>query len=428
MRKTMLSLLFVPMIVAGQTLIQKDEKRFSPMTDAEIRAYEMEVMGKIADLALIPPKVNTNPLPAYDYDRLRFGMNAGIARTPGGRLWANWVAGADGPAAFVLLNRSDDDGETWSKPCLVIDAQSPGRLPMSRPVMNGNIWTDPNGKLRLYFYQTMQLEGGGGSDQRGGAWEVICENPDDARPLWGKPRRIWHGVPLNKPIVLTTGEWLLPVWLVHPYGGRFRDVFKALDPVRGANAICSADQGVTWQRAGGLMFPNPECDEHMFVERKDGTVWMLTRTRTGIMQSFSPDRGKTWSEPSEPPGIRAPVSRFYIGKLASGRILFVKHGDTVDTHEGRRNKLKAFLSEDEGLTWKGGLMLDGRDGVSYPDGFQAPDGTIYVTYDRNRSTDGEILLARFTEQDVLEGKLTGSKSKLRMLVCRPLKNPDPAKK
>ena len=45
-------------------------------------------------------------------------------------------------------------------------------------------------------------------------------------------------------------------------------------------------------------------------------------------------------------------------------------------------------------------MLDERKGISYPDGFQAPDGTIFISYDRNRDTDGEILLARFTEADV----------------------------
>jgi hypothetical protein len=50
-------------------------------------------------------------------------------------------------------------------------------------------------------------------------------------------------------------------------------------------------------------------------------------------------------------------------------------------------------------------MLDERKGVSYPDGFQAPDGTIYISYDRNRATDGEILLARFTEEDILANKL-----------------------
>ena len=77
-------------------------------------------------------------------------------------------------------------------------------------------------------------------------------------------------------------------------------------------------------------------------------------------------------------------------------------------------------SDDDGQTWQGGLVLDDREGVSYSDGFQAPDGTIFISYDRNRDTDGEILLARFTEADVLAKELTGSKSRSQMLISRPL--------
>jgi hypothetical protein len=156
----------------------------------------------------------------------------------------------------------------------------------------------------------------------------------------------------------------------------------------------------------------------MIVERKDGTLWMLARTAKGIMQSTSSDGGSRWSVSSFP-DIKHPVARFHIRRLASGRILLVKHGKTIDSHEGR-SMLTAWLSEDEGKTWRGSLMLDDRKGISYPDGFQAPDGTIYISYDRNRSTDGEILLARFTEEDILATTLDGPKSKLRMLISRPL--------
>jgi hypothetical protein len=137
------------------------------------------------------------------------------------------------------------------------------------------------------------------------------------------------------------------------------------------------------------------------------------------MQSLSADGGQTWSTPTFPAGIQHPVARFHVRRLASGRILMVKHGERMDAHEGR-SKLSAWLSEDEGRTWLGGLMLDERSGISYPDGVQAPDGTIYLSYDRNRATDGEILLARFTEEDILARDLVGPKSKLKMLISRPL--------
>jgi predicted neuraminidase len=250
-------------------------------------------------------------------------------------------------------------------------------------------------------------------------WVAVCENPDADEPKWSKPRRIWHGVTLNKPTVLSTGEWMLPISLDQRPGFRqFKGCFKDLDPLRGANVFVSKDKGETWQRRGCVKFPNPDWHEHMIVERKDGTLWMLARTAKGIMQSTSSDGGKTWSGPSLP-AIKHPVARFHIRRLASGRMLLIKHGKTIDTHEGR-SMLTAWLSEDEGKTWQGGLMLDEREGISYPDGVQSPDGTIYISYDRNRATDGEILLARFTEDDILAKKLVGPKSKLKMLISRPL--------
>ena len=67
-------------------------------------------------------------------------------------------------------------------------------------------------------------------------------------------------------------------------------------------------------------------------------------------------------------------------------------------------------------------MLDERTGISYPDGTQSPDGTITISYDRERSRLGEILMARITEADILAGELVHPDSRLKMLISRPLKN------
>ncbi len=389
------------------------EARFAAMNADEVRAFELAVMRQVADLALIPPAINTEPLPAYDNDKLDYGMTIGLERTPKGRLWACWVGGGDNPAAFFVLATSDDDGETWSKPRVVVDGHTPA-MPLGRSVLVGNLWTDPLGRLWLFFDQSMHMY-----DGRAGVWATVCENPDADRPEWSAPRRLWHGVMLNKPTVLSTGEWMLPISLDQREGfGPFAGLFKELDPLRGANLFVSADQGATWTRRGAVQFPNPEWHEHMIVERRDGTLWMLARTRKGIMMSTSSDDGRTWAAPTEPDGIRQPAARFFVRRLVSGRLLFVKHGSAMDAHQGRV-QLSAWLSDDDGATWRGGLILDERPGISYPDGLQAPDGTIYISYDRNRSTDGEILLARFTEEDVLAGKLGGGKSKLKMLISRP---------
>ena len=404
----------VVFVAASLAAATHAEDRFAGMSAEEIRGFEIEVMEKIADLALIPPRVNTSPLPAYGSDKLDYGMTIGIERTPGGRLWACWVAGGDSPAAFFVLASSDDDGEHWSEPRVVLDSHSK-TLPRPRSILVGNLWTDPRGRLWLFFDQSIDM-----FDGRAGLWATICENPDAESPVWSTPRRIWHGVTLNKPTVLSSGEWMLPISLDQRGGfGPFAGCFKDLDPMRGANVFVSTDEGATWTRRGMATFPNPDWHEHMIVERRDGTLWMLARTTKGIMQSASTDGGRTWSEAAEVPGVRQPNARFHLRRLASGKLLLVKHGDRIDAHEGRV-QLSAWLSDDDGRTWQGGLVLDERKGISYPDGFQAPDGTIFISYDRNRATDGEILMARFTEEDVLAKKIVGGKSKLQMLISRPL--------
>ena len=212
---------------------------------------------------------------------------------------------------------------------------------------------------------------------------------------------------------------MLPISLLEQGAPHYKGSdFQELYPLRGANVFVSGDKGASWQRRGAVRFPHPNWHEHMIVERRDGSLWMLARTGNGIMESTSTDGGKNWSKPTASK-INHPVARFHIRRLASGRLLLIKHGDTIDSHQ-HRSKLTAWLSENDGESWSGGLMLDKRNGISYPDGFQVPDGTIYISYDRNRATEGEILLARFTEEDIVARMLVGKKSKLQIQIIQCL--------
>ena len=150
----------------------------------------------------------------------------------------------------------------------------------------------------------------------------------------------------------------------------------------------------------------------MIVERKDGSLWMLVRVQ-GLAQSVSQDGGKTWS-PVERSGIRHTTSRFFIRRLRSSSLLMVKHGPL--NKRTKRELLTAYISDDDGKTWQGGLMIDERDGVTYPDGIQAKDGTIYIIYDYNRTPEGVIHMATFREEDVRAGKPVTDKVRLRVLI------------
>ena len=353
----------------------------------------------LLDLSLAPPEIDTNPGPDYA-DAVRPGnMIIGIDCTAKGRLWAAWVGNGDSPNGFFMLATSDDDGKTWSKPRVVIDPQDGemNGVRYERRALVGNLWTDPLGRLWCFFDQSL-----GSFDGRGGDWFIRCDDPDAAEPKWTEPVRFADGCTLNKPTVLSNGDWLLPVslWTRDRIGGAGTDkaAHHDLDPIRMANVFASTDQGKTWTRRGGVAFPGTDFDEHMVVERKDGSLWMLARTKQGISESFSMDQGVTWSEP-QPSSIQNVSARFFIRRLASGNLLLVKNGP-LKVRLPRRSNLKAFLSDDDGRTWGKGLLLDDRAEVSYPDGFQAPDGTIHILYDWNRHTDAEILLTKFREEDI----------------------------
>jgi hypothetical protein len=156
-------------------------------------------------------------------------------------------------------------------------------------------------------------------------------------------------------------------------------------------------------------------DEHMIVERRDGSLWLLVRTKYGIGESVSPDRGRTWPDVA-PTTIPHPSARFFISRLASGNLLLVKHGP-LDKATARSH-LTAYVSRDDGRTWGGGLLLDERTGVSYPDGQQTADGAIRIIYDFSRTDERNILLATFREEDAAAGRDTSGAVRLRQVVSK----------
>lgn len=365
------------------------------------------------DYGLVAAKINTSPLPEYDYNKLDYGMTIGIQNTKNGRIWAAWIAGGDDEKAFFVLNYSDDKGKSWSKPKVVVDPHLK-KLDEERRALVGNLWLDPKGKLWLFYDQGM-----GYFDGRAGTWSITTDKPDDENPTWSKPQRIWHGASLNKPIVLNDGSWMLPVSLWDRTKIKdkiYKDKFKELDSLRRANVFVSKDEGKSWDRKGGVRFPEPKFDEHCLIEKLDGSIWMTARTNDGIWESFSKDKGKSWSIPKK--YMKHINSRHFMRRLNSGNILLIRHG-AINEKLKKRSHLMAFLSKDEGKTWVGGLLLDKRKTISYPDGFQDSDGIIYIAYDRNRAKDGEILMATFTEDEIEKQKFNNATTQQRILISKP---------
>ncbi len=313
----------------------------------------------------------------------------GLERTDRGRVFVSWFTGGPkepAPENTVLLCYSYDDGKTFTQPEAMALPKGDGTR-----CFDPCLWIDPKGRLWYLFNR------GNKNTAQHDVWARICDDPDASPPVFGAEFRVGFEGPytfrMNKPTVLSTGEWVMPVTHATEL---IRDWFAGPKQLQGVGI--STDEGKTWKMHGALKAPEwaLEC---MITELKDGRLWMLIRTSSGVLwESHSADKGRTWSK-CRASTIASPGSRFFIRRLASGNLLLVNHYKFKG-----RSHLTAQLSVDDGATWNEGLLLDERGGVSYPDGVQDNDGLIWITYDRDRGGAGEILLAKFREEDVTAGK------------------------
>ena len=332
--------------------------------------------------------------------------------TKNGRLFATFYSGNVGERIgnFSMVLKSDD-GVTFTEPIAVAYKEE-------HRCYDPCLWIDPLG--RLWFTWAEMPDDA--------AYGVICQDPDAGELQWGDVFRIGEDLMMNKPIVLSSGEWMFPIAI---WKRDMRQIYAAaFDETKqpGAYVYKSSDQGKTFERLGFANAPYRDFDEHMILEMQDGRLAVFVRTSYGPCVSYSYDRGKTFT-PSINPGYGGKATRFHIRRLQSGRLLLVNHdlptGVTIPA-SGRFN-LTAYLSEDDGKTWPYKLLLDERMWVSYPDAAQGADGRIYVIYDRERggsslettySQAREILLAKITEEDIIAGRLVNPESTLKQIVSK----------
>jgi len=343
----------------------------------------------------------------------------GIERTASGRLFAVWYGGGTLECAenYVMLVCSDDDGVTWSEPVAVVD-------PANHFVraFDSTLWISPNGRFYWFWAQSSGVSCARlwepSYDGIAGVFYSFLENPD-APPdqfCFSPSVRIANGIMMNKPTVLQDGTWCLPTsvwtgkeWLRHPH--------LAVSP--GCYLTVSTDWGASFHTRGRIEMSGaevtPTFDEHMFVELADGKLECFIRVGEGVAEAFSSDQGATWSKPILSTRVRGPNSRFFIKQLRSGRRLMINHDMAQSAERSQtRDRLTAYLSDDEGQSWPYQLLLDERAEVSYPDAREGENGLIYIVYDRLRTNGGFIHMAKITEADIIAGKLVGSKSQLQM--------------
>lgn len=308
-----------------------------------------------------------------------------LAVTPDGIMWATWYGGPtpnEDENNYLVLSRSSD-GTTWEE-VLYCDPDLDG----PRRCFDPEIFVSPDGLLRWTWTDRVgTVRSLNGGDQ---LWMATID-PSTGK-LCCEPQVIARGVMMNKPCFLPDGTWLMPVahWYENP----------------SACVYASTDGGRTFQYRGGARVPQDQrgFDEHTVLSKKDGTLKMYIRTFSpgnALWEAESCDGGHTWTD-AVPSRAGSLSSRTFVTALADGRWLMVKHGG-YSKIPGERRDLTALISEDEGKTWWGGLILDDRTGCSYPDGQELPDGRIVVVSDYDRVGAREISYVVISPEEILAG-------------------------
>ncbi len=348
-----------------------------------------------------PAAPSVNPGPRYS-PRLRVWQGIpSIERTARGRLWATWyggpiIEGQRGEGNYAVLVTSDDDGRTWSPPVAVYDA-----TPFFGGItLDPHLWIDPAGRLWWFVNRVLPVKDPNGAYS---VWGFCTDDADVPAPKWHAPVFAGYGSALNKPTVLSNGDWLRPV-----------DTFDKTDPER-TRFWVSRDRGKSFSFLAKTPIKEGSFSEQMVVERRDGSLLAFSRALYGIAQFESFDRGATWKNDRPFTTERGVNARFHFRRLKSGAWLLVLNDDPKV-----RTRMTALLSEDEGRTWPHRLLLDDRALVTYPDGTEAVNGFIYLIYDHGRyvKDEQEILFAKITEADIKAGKLVNPDSRLRQLINR----------
>ncbi len=346
------------------------------MTNAQAKACE--VIYRTAD-------------PKYcDEDIRLFQGCPTIAVTRGGRIYLGWYSGGrcePHMENFNLIVYSDDKGKSWSKPLIVIPSDKERKV----QALDIQLWTAPDGSLHVFWVQNnthlvsegipgYTIDGYVFNDSVHAEWVMICKDPDAEDPVFSEPRYLDQGFLRCKPLVLKNGAWI-----------NFN--YDQTNDRYGYSI--STDEGKTYTRYyGAKKIPTP-FDEGMAYQMKNGDVRMMARTSVGeLAEAVSHDGGYTWDE-AKPNGIDSPNTRLFLARTPAGRVLLVNND-----HRKSRCRMTVYLSEDDGLTWKYKRCIDGRDNLSYPDA-DFYDGRIYLTYDRGRTGEREILFLSFTEDDIM---------------------------
>jgi predicted neuraminidase len=302
-----------------------------------------------------------------------------ICELPDGALLVACYAGEreGSPDSVVLGTRREAGARGWASPEVWVDVA--GRAPA-----NPRLFVGPDERLWLLVGVNYGKWCSGDtylfvkrSATAGREWtdlELLVEQ----KGLLGRNR------PYNKGSI-----WLIPTEWETSWSAAF---------------LRSEDGGRSWKVVGDLgRTAGAHLIQPAIVELPDGRLLAFFRSQEGhIYRSYSPDLGKTWSNP-EPTPLPNNNSGIELIRLRSGLLALIYNPTSADRpvaglgdkwpaempvgfeRWGPRTPLVVDFSPDWGESWPWRITLEEGPGeYSYPSAVQSSDGTLHITYTYNR--------------------------------------------
>jgi predicted neuraminidase len=298
-----------------------------------------------------PSRFVTTPIPT-DNGLYPYNHAASIIELPSGDLLVAWGAGsgelADDTAIVASRRRA---GETeWGSPFVVADKAG---YADSNPVL----FSDNVGLLWLFHVEMF-----GDTFCLG---RVVAQTSTDEGATWSSAEAVLDATCImvrNRPIILSTGRWVLPAYVQGIYQTQF---------------WISDDHGGSWRSTPALLTLQNNLQPAV-VELAEGGLLALMRTSGGgdfTWQGRSCDGSESWSLCRQL-DLPNPDSGLDLIRLSGGQLVCVFNDSSTE-----RSPLSASVSADEGQSWSLPRIIEGGPPqLSYPSAFQARDGTIHVVY------------------------------------------------
>jgi len=225
------------------------------------------------------------------------------------------------------------------------------------------------------------------SSDDGATWSEPEEITEQVKPAdWG-----WYATGPCHGLALTEGPHAgrLVVPANHSLVPADFDSLDTTDAIRlnGGHCICSDDGGRTWQLGFVDRNDGPEinANETTVTELADGRLYFNARNHRGTgparVHAWSSDGGATLDAPYEgikeitAPGIQGSVLR-----VGGDRLLL-----TTPVHPEIRRELTVFVSDDAGESWRPGLVV--HPGMAgYSDLVPLPDGRVGLFYEAGETS------------------------------------------